>query len=204
MIPDRDRAHDVHAHGAPIALQLRNNANDAQIWSFLTLPADPLPNQAQALPNGTYKIVNSLTGTVLDVANTVGKPVLGLVSKGGNHHEWIVTRDVGGRGRYTLKRTIDIVDLFLAPDVAEGDLPRNGTALIGHTAAAHFMVWRVPGTPIYKIFFDAHVIDTESVRGLAVNLPVVDGKPDSFNGAIVSLQAAEAQEWRFVKVPDQV
>jgi hypothetical protein len=35
---------------------------------------------------------------------------------------------------------------------------------------------------------------------LAVNLAVVDEKPDSLDGAVVSLQAAEAQTWYFVRV----
>lgn len=34
---------------------------------------------------------------------------------------------------------------------------------------------------------------------LAVNIAVVDGEPDSAHGAVVSLQAAEAQTWYFVK-----
>lgn len=33
----------------------------------------------------------------------------------------------------------------------------------------------------------------------AVNIAAVDGEPDSAHGAVVSLQAAEAQTWFFVK-----
>ena len=49
-----------------------------------------------------------------------------------------------------------------------------------------------------RIFFVA--LATDNVRGLAVNLAVVDGAPDSLDGALVSLQAAVAQMWYFVEV----
>lgn len=49
-----------------------------------------------------------------------------------------------------------------------------------------------------RIFLDP--ADTDGVSGLAVNLAVVDGVPDSLDGTVVSLQAAEAQKWYFVKV----
>ncbi|KAF8804974.1 hypothetical protein BYT27DRAFT_7213532 [Phlegmacium glaucopus] len=203
-IQDRDRVLDIHADGPPVALQARDNANRAQIWSFLTAPvAPPLQNVAQTLQNGAYKIVNSQTGTVLDVADTV---VLGLVSKGGDHHKWIITRD-GNRDLYTL-RSSTILNHFLAPDikVAQGDLPQNGTALIGRIVnvaqpVTRFTIRKVPGTLLYKIFLDP-LAPTENVSGLAVNLPVVSGAPDSFNGAIASLQATNAQKWHFVSVPN--
>ncbi|KAF8804973.1 hypothetical protein BYT27DRAFT_7193684 [Phlegmacium glaucopus] len=50
---------DLHADGPPIALQARDNANRAQIWSFL--PIAQLP-----VENGIYRIVNE-TGLVLDL-----------------------------------------------------------------------------------------------------------------------------------------
>jgi hypothetical protein len=49
-----------------------------------------------------------------------------------------------------------------------------------------------------RIFFDP-LAPTDNVSGLAVNLAVVDGAPDSLDGAVVSLQAAEAQTWYFVE-----
>lgn len=69
-IKDCGRVVDIHADGSPIALQPVVGTNCAQIWSFLAdLAATP------ALQNDRgYKVVNSHTGTVLDVANTVGKP----------------------------------------------------------------------------------------------------------------------------------
>jgi hypothetical protein len=69
-IQDRDRVFDLHADGPPIALQTPVLNDPAQIWSFFD-ELDVTP----ALQNGrVYKIVNSETGTVLGVANTVGNP----------------------------------------------------------------------------------------------------------------------------------
>jgi hypothetical protein len=110
-IQDRDRVLDLHADGPPIALQPVEDDNRAQkyraqLWSFLAATLLVTP----ALQNGrAYKIVNSQTGTVLDVADTVGKPgthtlnivsihlqpltsfrlslVHGLVSKGEGEHK---------------------------------------------------------------------------------------------------------------------
>jgi len=194
-IQDRDRVLDLHADGPPIALQPVVDDNHAQIWSFLAATEPVTP----ALHNGgAYKIVNSQTGTVLDVADTVGNPVHGLVSKGGGHHKWTVT---GGDQDCYMFESSTVADHFLAPDVAQNDLPRNRTALMcrPEAQAARFTVRNVPGTRLYKIFFDP-MADTDSVSGLAVNLAVVDGAPDSLDGAVVSLQAAEAQKWYFVEV----
>jgi hypothetical protein len=70
-IEDCDRVVDLYADGPPIALQPVEENNRAQIWSFLEANSPVTP----ALKNDrAYKIVNSHTGTVLDVANTVGNP----------------------------------------------------------------------------------------------------------------------------------
>lgn len=98
-----DRVADRHVDNSPIAFQTNDEHNEAQIWSFIphnTPSTPPLQN------NRAYKIVNSQTGTVLDVAGTVRKPgmhtlsihlqpltscrlslVLGLVSEGGDNHK---------------------------------------------------------------------------------------------------------------------
>lgn len=49
-----------------------------------------------------------------------------------------------------------------------------------------------------RIFYDPQGA-TENVRGLSVNLPIVDEKPDSLDRAVVSLQAAVAQQWYFIE-----
>jgi len=197
-IQDRDRVLDLHADGPPIALLPVVEPNDpAQIWSFqvaATTPVTSVLNNGQA-----YKIVNYQTGTVLDVADTSGNPVHGLVSKGGDHHKWTVT---GGDPECYTFESPTVADCFLAPDVVGNDLPRDGTALIGRpqAQAARFTVRNVPGTRLYKIFLGPMMATTDSVSGLAVNLAVVDGAPDSLDGAVVRLQAAEAQNWYFVQV----
>jgi len=69
-IKDCDRVVDIHADGSPIALQPVVGTNRAQIWSFLVdLAVTPALQNDRA-----YKVVNSHTGTVLDVADTIGKP----------------------------------------------------------------------------------------------------------------------------------
>lgn len=50
-----------------------------------------------------------------------------------------------------------------------------------------------------RIFFDP-LAPTNGIRGLSLNLAVADGVPDSLDGAVVSLQAAEAQKWYFIEV----
>ncbi|KIM35071.1 hypothetical protein M413DRAFT_32780 [Hebeloma cylindrosporum] len=193
-IQDRDVVCDLHADGPPIALQPVEDDNPAQIWSFLASDLAVV----SPLQNGrAYKIVNSHTGTVLEVGNTVGKPVHGLVSRGGSNHTWTV---LGNTDNYTFKSST-IPNHFLVPDVAQGDLPGHGTALIGglEDQATRFTVRNVPGTRLYKIFLDSLLPTTKS-RGLAVNLATVDGAPDSLDGAVVSLQATEAQGWYFVEV----
>jgi len=223
-----DQVLDLEADGAPVVLQpvapadAPANKRLAQTWSLLqlypALPHPPLPSPATpVLRNGTYKIINSKTGTLLDVADIVGNPVHGVASKGGNHHKWILTHYDG----YFWFRHSN--GHFLAPEVAEGnlpqkgvaltenyqlgtettlidDLPKNGTALIGHpTRGKLFLVKKVPNTDLYKIFF-APTNDTLSdVRGLSVNLA---GAPDSCDGTVVRLQQTrteETQTWRFVQ-----
>ncbi|KIJ96933.1 carbohydrate-binding module family 13 protein [Laccaria amethystina LaAM-08-1] len=185
-IEARDVLFDLHADGPPIALQPWAE-NSAQIWLFHDL-TDEFPTTGiwNPLTNGTYKIVNSKTGTVLDIEEYPGNPVHALASKGGNHHRWIVTLEGGSRTKYSFKSSANN-NLFLAPET--GDLG-NGTALIGGTEK-FFLVRKVPGTQLYKIFWGN--------SQLAVNIAVVDGEPDSAHGAVVSLQAAEAQTWYFVK-----
>jgi hypothetical protein len=108
-IEARDVLFDLHADGPPIALQPWAE-NSAQIWLFHDL-TDEFPTTGiwNPLTNGTYKIVNSKTGTVLDIEEYPGNPgthtlkyrlyyspatadffpitlVHALASKGGNHH----------------------------------------------------------------------------------------------------------------------
>ena len=64
-IQDRDRVLDLHADGPPIALQRVEDGNRAQLWSFL-VATSPV---TQALRNGSYQIVNSQTGLVLDLTD---------------------------------------------------------------------------------------------------------------------------------------
>lgn len=189
-IEARDVLFDLHANGPPIALQ-PSAENSAQIWHFHDMIAnfpttgilDPLTN------DGTYKIVNSKTGTVLDIVKYRDDqlPVHALASKGGDHHRWIVSLGLGSRTKYSFKSSAEN-HTFLAPETAD---PGNGTALIGGGEKL-FLVRKVPDTQLYKIFW----ADSQE---LAVNIVVVDGEPDSANGAVVSLQAAEAQTWYFVK-----
>lgn len=75
-IEPRDVVHDLHAYGAPIALQDRED-NPAQFWIFHDLTGvdafNTIINNSR-LPAGTYKVVNSETGTVLGIRETVNKP----------------------------------------------------------------------------------------------------------------------------------
>jgi hypothetical protein len=71
-IDPRDVVHDLHADGTPIALQDQEE-NPAQFWTFRVIPAFNPNTISPPLPNGTYKIVNSETGTVLGVEDA-GKP----------------------------------------------------------------------------------------------------------------------------------
>lgn len=106
-IKDCDRVVDIHADGSPIALQPVVGTDRAQIWSFLADLAETPTLQIDR----AYKVVNSHTGTVLDVADTIGNPgthtlnivfihlkpltschsslVIGLVSEGGDNHKVI-------------------------------------------------------------------------------------------------------------------
>lgn len=62
--------------------------------------------------------------------------------------QWTATRWSHYSDQYTFKSSNGH---FLFPDVSEGDLPGNGTALIGHEAeSAPFTVRKVPGTQLYK------------------------------------------------------
>ncbi|KAF8697720.1 hypothetical protein AX14_001271 [Amanita brunnescens Koide BX004] len=222
-----DQVLDLEADGAPVVLQpmapagAPANKRLAQTWSLVRLyppPSDPfsLLPRTPAPDNGVYKIINSKTGTVLDVADTVGNPVHGVASEGGNHHKWILTHYDG----YFLLRHSS--GHFLAPDVADGnlpqkgvalienyqlgtettlidDLPKNGTALIGHpTRGKLFLVKKVPNTDLYKIFFAPTNDTLGGVRGLSVNL----ARADSRDGTVVRLQQTrteETQTWRFVR-----
>jgi hypothetical protein len=65
--------------------------------------------------------------------------------------QWTIIGVPPNSDHYTFKSST-VADHFLVPDVAENDLPGNGTALIGRpgSQAAHFTVRNVPGTRQYK------------------------------------------------------
>lgn len=65
--------------------------------------------------------------------------------------QWTVTKWTHYLDQYTFKSST-IPDHFLIPDVAQNELPENGTALIGGPGAqpAPFTVRNVPGTRLYK------------------------------------------------------
>ena len=110
-IEAHDVLFDLHANGPPIALQPWAE-NSAQIWLFHDMAAN-FPTNGVWYPltdNGTYKIVNSKTGTVLDIVKYRDDQLPGthtlqyrlyspatadffpitlvhaLASKGGDHH----------------------------------------------------------------------------------------------------------------------
>ncbi|KIM35072.1 hypothetical protein M413DRAFT_432892 [Hebeloma cylindrosporum] len=166
-IPQTDQVLDLDADGPPIAIQAVEG-NDkapkyrAQLWSFI--PVAPLP-----VEEGSYQIVNAQTGLVLDLTgNSVNDPVHGVVSQQGVDQRWIVEKDQNSDS-YTLKNS-RVADRFLAPQ--PGAAPENNANLSGRAVAdaARFTIRKVPGTQLYKIFFDSFVTTDHSARGLALNL----------------------------------
>jgi len=183
-IAEADQVLDLHADGPPIALQPVENNNRAQIWSFL--PVAQLP-----VEDGSYQIVNSQTGLVLDLTeNNAGAPVHGLESEHEVDQTWFVAK-VQNSDCYTFKNS-RVADRFLAPPPGA---PGNDAALSGRVGAeaARFNVRKIPGTQLYKIFFDSLVATNH--RGLAVNL--VNAAPNAAPGA-VNLRTQTAQTWSFV------
>jgi len=65
--------------------------------------------------------------------------------------QWTIRKWTHYSDQYTFKSST-IADHFLVPDVAQGERPENGTALIGGPGAqpVPFTVRNVPGTRLYK------------------------------------------------------
>jgi len=178
-VPGFDQAalfHDLHADGTPTALRGVPGDDEpidsAQLWSFHQVA--PLP-----VKDGTYTIVNSRTGLVLDVSGAGNELVRGLPRGANLNQNWNVTLDLG-TNCYKFESSRVVGDnRFLSLGVVP---PVDTTPLVAQVASNNFTVRKVPGTNLYKIFWER----------LAVNV----GAP--VDAAPVTLREVEmADMWAF-------
>jgi len=201
-VAEADRVLDLQADGTPIALVESAPAAVAQIWSFVPVAEWPLAD-------GTYKIINSETNTVLGfVGDAEDAPVLGQASTDGlqaNRQKWKVTK-LPDRDCYTFE-SVQIPGRFLG---APNAVPPVAVALTARAAGdRNFAIRKDPNSYNYKIFLAPANDDGPGVSRLAVNLARLPGAgnpvrphgatdPDRTGAARLDLTpGAQTQTWVF-------